>query len=332
MIHEHELTTDQEDPIGAAKEADPIDASGVVGTSAASAEAIRAARRARGARRRAPGLRRLVRRFSQQRAALLALGFLSLMVLLAALAPLLARHDPDATNLRFALQGPSVEHWLGTDELGRDTFTRLLFAARVSLLAAVQAVGVGLLLGLVPGVVAGYAGGWVDAVIMRITDVFLAFPPIILAIAIVGVLGPNLRNAMFAIGLVFAPRFLRLMRSSVMQVREETYVEASRSIGTSTFGILRRRVLPNSLSPLIVQLSVAAGTAMIAEATLSFLGLGVQPPQASWGSMIGRAVRHIDRAPWLIVFPGLAIALTVLALNLVGDGLRDSFGRETRRE
>lgn len=283
-------------------------------------------------RRRAPGLRRMVRRFVRQPGPMVALGFLVLMAILAALAPVITRFDPDATNLRNALQGPSAEHWLGTDELGRDTFTRLFFAARVSLLAAVQAVGVGLLLGVVPGIVAGYAGGWVDAIIMRITDVFLAFPPIILAIAIVGVLGPNLRNAMFAIGLVFAPRFLRLMRSSVMQVREETYVEASRSIGTPTFGILWRRVLPNSVSPLIVQLSLASGVAMIAEATLSFLGLGVQPPQASWGSMVGRAVRHIDRAPWLIVFPGLAIAVTVLALNIFGDGLRDSFGRETRRE
>lgn len=283
-------------------------------------------------RQRAPGVRRLVRRFVRQRVAVVAAGFLVVMVALAAAAPLLTTHDPDANNLRNALQGPSGSHWLGTDELGRDVFTRLFFAARVSLLAAVQAVGVGVVLGVAPGVIAGYVGGWVDAVIMRITDVFLAFPPIILAIAIVGVLGPNLTNAMLAIGVVFAPRFLRLMRSSVMQVREETYVEASRSIGTSTMGILWRRVLPNSLSPLIVQLSLAAGTAMIAEATLSFLGLGVQPPQASWGSMVGRAVRHIDRAPWLVVFPGLAIALTVLALNLFGDGLRDSFGRETRRE
>lgn len=297
-----------------------------------STQAVEAVVRAKRAKRRLPGLRRIARRFARQRAAMIALGFLVLMVLAAAFAPLLTPYDPDVSNLRNALQGPSGQHWLGTDELGRDTLTRLLFAARVSLFAAVQAVGVGVLLGVVPGVVAGYVGGWIDALIMRITDAFLAFPPIILAIAVVGVLGPSLTNAMFAIGLVFAPRFLRLMRSSVMQVRDETYVEASRSIGTSTFGILRRRVLPNSLSPLIVQLSLAAGVAMIAEATLSFLGLGVQPPQASWGSMVGRAVRHLDRAPLLIVCPGIAIAVTVLALNILGDGLRDSFGRETRRE
>lgn len=304
----------------------PIVSSGSAGTAVALGAATVQARR------RVPGLRRLGRRFASQRVPTIALGVLVVIGALALAAPLLASHDPDAQNLRNALQGPSGEHWLGTDEVGRDVLTRLLFAARVSLLAAVQAVGVGVVLGVAPGVLAGYVGGWVDAVIMRITDVMLAFPPIILAIAIVGVLGPNLTNAMIAIGLVFAPRFLRLMRSSVMQVREETYVEASRSIGTSTFDILRRRVIPNSVSPLIVQLSLAAGTAMIAEATLSFLGLGVQPPQASWGSMIGRAVRHLDRAPFLVVWPGLAIAVTVLALNLVGDGLRDSFGRETRRE
>lgn len=164
------------------------------------------------------------------------LALAALVAASALVGPALVPHDPIRPDYRLRYAPPSAEHWLGTDELGRDTFTRLFFAARVSLLAAVQAVGVGLLLGVVPGIVAGYAGGWVDAIIMRITDVFLAFPPIILAIAIVGVLGPNLRNAMFAIGLVFAPRFLRLMRSSVMQVREETYVEASRSIGTPTLG------------------------------------------------------------------------------------------------
>jgi len=277
------------------------------------------------------GLRRLTRRFRRQRVPMVALVYLVLVLLAAVAAPVLTSSDPNATNLRNALKGPSSDHWLGTDDLGRDVFTRLLFAARISLQAAVQSVGLGLLLGVVPGVLAGYFRGWVDTVVMRITDVLLAFPPIILAIAIVGVLGPNLTNAMLAIGVIFTPRFVRITRSSVMQTREETYVEASRSIGTSTWGILRRRILPNSLSPLIVTVSLASGTAMIAEATLSFLGLGVQPPQASWGSMVGRAVRHIDRAPWLIVFPGLAIALTVLALNLVGDGLRDSFGRETVR-
>ena len=290
-----------------------------------------AVRSARLRRTRFVALRRSARRFRRQRVPLVALIFLVIVAAAAVLAPLIAPHDPDANNLRNAMAGPSGEHWLGTDDLGRDVFSRLLFAARISLLAAVQAVGVGILLGVLPGVVAGYFRGWVDHVVMRVTDVLLAFPPIILAIAIVGVLGASLTNAMLAIGVIFAPRFARLMRASVMQVREETYVEASRSIGTPTWTILRKRVVPNSISPLIVQLSLASGTAMIAEATLSFLGLGVQPPDASWGSMVGRSVRHIDRAPMLIVLPGLAIALTVLALNLVGDGLRDSIGRETRR-
>lgn len=282
-------------------------------------------------RKRFVALRSMARRFRRQRVPMVALVFLVLVAAAAVFAPLIAPHDPNANNLRNTLAGPSGEHWLGTDDLGRDVLSRLLFAARISLLAAVQAVGVGVVLGVLPGVVAGYFRGWVDHVVMRVTDVLLAFPPIILAIAIVGVLGASLTNAMLAIGVIFAPRFARMMRSSVMQVREETYVEASRSIGTSTWVILRKRVIPNSISPLIVQLSLASGTAMIAEATLSFLGLGVQPPDASWGSMVGRSVRHIDRAPMLIVLPGAAIALTVLALNLVGDGLRDSFGRETRR-
>ncbi len=235
---------------------------------------------------------------------MVALGYLVVLVLMAILAPLLTSYEPDANNLRNTFKGPSGAHWLGTDDLGRDTFTRMLFAARISLLAAVQAVGVGMALGVVPGLVAGYARGWVDVVVMRITDVLMAFPPIILAIAIVGALGPNLTNAMLAVGVIFTPRFVRIVRSSVIQVREETYIDASKSIGTPALSIMWKRVLPNSISPLIVSGSLAAGTSMIAEATLSFLGLGVQPPQASWGSMVGRAVRHIDRAPLLIVFPG----------------------------
>lgn len=295
-------------------------------SSASSVGHSRALRRPRFA-----GLRRLARRFRRQRVPMFALGYLVVLVLMAVCAPLLTSYEPDANNLRNTFKGPSGAHWLGTDDLGRDTFTRMLFAARISLLAAVQAVGVGMALGVVPGLVAGYVRGWVDTVVMRTTDVLMAFPPIILAIAIVGALGPNLTNAMLAVGVIFTPRFVRIVRSSVIQVREETYIDASKSIGTPALGILRKRVLPNSISPLIVSGSLAAGTSMIAEATLSFLGLGVQPPQASWGSMVGRAVRHIDRAPLLIIFPGVAIALTVLALNLVGDGLRDSLGRETLR-
>jgi peptide/nickel transport system permease protein len=275
--------------------------------------------------------RRFVRRFRRQPSALVALGFLVLMTLIALFAPLLAPHDPTTQNLRGALQPAGGAHLLGTDDLGRDVLSRLIFATRISLLAAVQAVAVAVAIGVIPGVVAGYLGGFVDALTMRITDAIMSFPPLILAIALVGVLGPNLTNAMIAIGILYSPRFLRLMRGTVLSVREETYIEASRSVGCSTPRIIRRHVLPNVMSPLLVQVSLVAGFAMLAEASLSFLGLGVQPPDASWGSMLGRAVRTIDRAPMLVVYPGALIAATVLALNLLGDGLRDSLGRETRR-
>lgn len=274
---------------------------------------------------------RFLRRFRRQVPALIALGYLVLVVLSALCAPLLATHDPLQQNLSGVLQPPGGGHVLGTDDLGRDVFSRALYAGRISLVAAAQAVAVAVVLGVVPGLIAGYAGRRVDAVIMRVTDALMSFPPLILAIAFVGVLGPSLTNAMFVIGVIFAPRFVRLVRGTVLSIREETFIEASRSIGTPTARVIRRHVLPNALSPLIVQISLTAAMAMLAEASLSFLGLGVQPPDASWGSMIERGFRYTAAAPWLTIFPGLLIALTVLAFNLLGDGLRDSLGRETRR-
>jgi peptide/nickel transport system permease protein len=274
---------------------------------------------------------RFLRRFRRQVPAQIALGYLVLVVVVVALAPVIATHDPLAQNLTGVLQQPGNGHLLGTDDLGRDVFSRALYAGQISLIAAAQAVGVAVLLGVVPGLVAGYAGRTVDAVIMRVTDALMSFPPLILAIAFVGVLGPSLTNAMTVIGVIFAPRFVRLVRGTVISIREETYIEASRSIGTRTATVIRRHVLPNALSPLIVQISLTAAMAMLAEASLSFLGLGVQPPDASWGSMIERGFRYTASAPWLTVFPGLLIALTVLAFNLLGDGLRDSLGREIRR-
>jgi ABC-type dipeptide/oligopeptide/nickel transport system permease subunit len=274
---------------------------------------------------------RFLRRFRRQVPALIALGYLVLVVLSALCAPLLATHDPLQQNLSGVLQPPGGGHVLGTDDLGRDVFSRALYAGRISLVAAAQAVAVAVVLGVVPGLIAGYAGRRADAVIMRVTDALMSFPPLILAIAFVGVLGPSLTNAMFVIGVIFAPRFVRLVRGTVLSIREETFIEASRSIGTPTTRVIWRHVLPNALSPLIVQISLTAALAMLAEASLSFLGLGVQPPDASWGSMIERGFRYTAAAPWLTIFPGLLIALTVLAFNLLGDGLRDSLGRETRR-
>ncbi|WP_040492764.1 ABC transporter permease [Ilumatobacter nonamiensis] len=273
---------------------------------------------------------RFRRRFRTQRVGLISLGYLIFVVGIAVLAPLLATDSPNAQDLRAVLASPSGEHWLGTDDVGRDVFSRLLYASRTSLLAALLAVAVALGLGLVPGLVAGYARGRIDGIVMRIADALMAFPPLILAVALVGVLGPGLTNAMIAVGIVFSPRFLRILRGAAMSIREETYIEAARGLGCSSVSIIGRHVLPNVLSPLIVQISFAAGTAMLAEASLSFLGLGVQPPDASWGAMLGRSYRFYDRAPWVVLFPGIAIALTVLAFNLLGDALRDSLGREER--
>lgn len=248
------------------------------------------------------------------------------------LAPWIAPYDPLKQDLASALQGPSRKHWFGTDELGRDVFSRVLYGGRVSLRAAVQAILVGIVLGLPLGLIAGYLGKAVDYVIMRFTDALMSFPPMILMLAMVAALGRNLNNAMLALGIVFAPRFARLARGVVLELREEPYIEAAQSIGVSTPAIIWRHIIPNALPPLIVQLSLSTGFAILAEAGLSFLGLGVQPPQASWGTMLERGFRSLSQSSTLIVFPGIAVALTVLAFNVIGDGLRESIGREIRTE
>lgn len=279
----------------------------------------------------ASNFQRFVRRFRRQQAGVAAFIFLSVLGLVALLAPWVAPQDPNFQQLTRILESPSGEFWLGTDDIGRDVFSRMIFGARLSLGAALQAVGIGIVLGVPPGLIAGYLGRGADVLIMRVADAVMSFPPLILAIALVGVLGPNLTNAMIAVGVIFSPRFVRLVRGTVLAVREETFIEASLSIGTPTRTIILRHILPNVLSPLIVQVSLAAGFAMLAEASLSFLGLGAQPPQASWGAMLSRGVRHMADAPWLIFAPGLMIAFTVLAFNVLGDAIRDSIGREVRR-
>lgn len=274
---------------------------------------------------------RFTRRFRRQRAGLVAGAFLLFILFLAIFGPWLAPHDPNAQNLSLYLADPFTSgHLLGTDELGRDVLSRLIYSARVSLLAATLAVSIGFAIGVPLGLIAGFVGGKVDGFLMRVTDAVMAFPPLILAIAVIGALGPSMVNAMTAVGIIFAPRFIRLVRSSVLTVREETFIEASRSMGTPAHWIITRHVLPNSLSPLIVQVSLAAGFSLLAEAGLSFLGLGVQPPDASWGTMLGRGFRVGGEQAWLVVWPGLAIALSVLAFNVLGDAIRDSLGREVR--
>ncbi|KID27940.1 ABC-type dipeptide/oligopeptide/nickel transport system, permease component [Prauserella sp. Am3] len=273
------------------------------------------------------------RRVCANRGAMVALVVLGLLVLVAVIGPWITPTDPNEQNLRGVLQGPfSSGHLLGTDQLGRDILSRLVLGTRVSLIAITLALGVALVVGAPLGFCAGYFGGRTDTVIMRAGDAAMSFPPLLLAIAIVAVLGPSLRNAMLAVGLLMTPRFLRLVRGVVMNLREETFIEASRSIGTPTHMLIVRHILPNTLSPLTVAIAVTSGYAMLSEAGLSFLGLGVQPPDASWGSMIREGFLYFGHSPWLGIFPGILIALTVFTFITLGDGLRDALGREERSE
>lgn len=258
-------------------------------------------------------------------------GVLLVMVVTALLAPVLAPSDPYSQSLREALQGPSGAHWLGTDDVGRDVFTRILYGGRVSLTATVIATGVATALGLPAALAAGYLGGRVDTIVSRIADLLMTLPTLILAIAVIAIVGPGLRNAMIVYGVMMSPRMYRIVRSAVLSVRAETYIEASLSMGTRATTILRRHVLPNVRAPFLVEVSIMLSQALVAEASLSFLGLGVVPPTASWGQMLSRAFSSIRDQPFQIWPPGVAVAVTALCFNLVADGLRDALGREERR-
>lgn len=272
-------------------------------------------------------LARFWRRFRRQKVALVALGFLVLLCLLALFAPWIAPHDPNAQALADRLQNPSGSHWLGTDDLGRDVLSRMLLAARVSLLASVEATAVSLVLGVPLGLIAGYLGGWFDTIVSRVADAIMAIPSLLFALAIIGVLGPDLTKAMLAIGFVNAPRFFRIVRASTLVVREQPFIMAARALGGSSRRLIVGHILPNVQSALIVQISLSMGFAILFEAALSFLGLGVQPPDASWGTMLGRSTKFMERDPYLVLFPGLAIFLTVLAFNVLGDAINDALGR-----
>ena len=275
----------------------------------------------------------ILRRVLGDRAALISLTVLLLMVVLAILAPFIAPEDPVAQDLKSVLLPPGTDgHLLGTDQLGRDVLSRLMIGTTTSMLAVVLALVVALAIGLPIGFASGYFGGWVDTIMMRLMDAAMSFPPLLLAIALVGILGPNLTNAMIAVGILMSPRFARLMRGVVMGIKEETFIEAARSIGTPTWRIIVRHIVPNAMSPLTVAIAVTSGAAMLAEAGLSFLGLGVQPPDASWGTMIRDGFLYFRRSPGLGVFPGIMISLTVFTFITLGDSLRDALGREERKE
>ncbi|MHB1007483.1 MAG: ABC transporter permease [Chloroflexota bacterium] len=267
-------------------------------------------------------LANLLSRTLKTRGAGFGLAVLGIMVLVAIIADVLAPYNPNLPQAAGALQLPSTTHWLGTDQLGRDVLSRLMFGARVALLAGLLAVGIAIAVGTLTGLIAGYRGGWLDDLLMRLMDTLWSFPTLVLALAIAASLGPGLTNSMIAIGVVFTPAFARLTRGKVLTVRELDYVTAAQVVGAKDARILALYILPNVAAPIIVEASLMIGTAIIYEASLSFLGLGIEPPQASWGSMLREAYQYMDRAPWLSLFPGMAIFLAVLAANFLGDALQ----------
>jgi peptide/nickel transport system permease protein len=270
------------------------------------------------------------RRLRRRRGAMLGLAVVLGFVVLAVFAPWIAPQDPLATSWSAIRKAPSAAHWLGTDEIGRDVLSRVIWGSQASLLAGLSSVSISLLLGVPIGLAAGFLGGFVDGLISRITDAFLACPFLILAIALAAFLGPSLTNAMIAIGVSATPIFVRLTRAQVINVKVEDYIEAARAVGNPPWRIALRHILPNILAPLIVQATLAIAAAVIAEASLSFLGLGQQPPAPSWGSMLNTAKNYVDNAPWMAVWPGLSIFLLVLSFNLLGDGLRDALDPRQR--
>ena len=268
--------------------------------------------------------RRAWRRLLRRGGALFGLAVVLFFVVMALFAPWLAPYDPLATSWSAVRAGPSAAHPFGADELGRDVLSRIVWGARASILAGVVSVSISLALGVPIGMAAGYLGRWVDALISRITDAMLACPFLILAIALAAFLGPSLTNAMIAIGISATPVFIRLTRAQVLAAEAEDYVEAARALGNPHLRIALRHIFPNIVAPLIVQATLAIAAAVIAEASLSFLGLGQQPPAPSWGSMLNTARNYVDQAPWMAIWPGVSIFLLVLSFNLLGDGLRDA--------
>ena len=267
---------------------------------------------------------RFWKKFRANPAAILGGVLVVFFVLVALLAPVLPIVDPVATDWLAVRKAPSMAHPFGTDEIGRDVLSRMIWGAQASLLAGVVSVAIAVMLGLPLGVLAGYRRGWTDATISRVTEALLAAPFLILAIALAAFLGPSLTNAMIAIGLSAMPIFIRLSRAQTMAVMTEDYVESARAIGLGDVALIRRYILPNIFPPILVQSTLTIATAIIAEASLSFLGLGQQPPAPSWGSMLNTAKNFLEQAPWMALYPGIAIFLVVLGFNLLGDGLRDA--------
>jgi peptide/nickel transport system permease protein len=273
---------------------------------------------------------RLWQRLLRNRSALVGGVVLLTIVLIALAAPLIAPYDPIKTNQRLSLTPPSSEHLMGTDRFGRDIFSRVIWAGQASLPIGLVSVAIGLLFGVSLGLLAGYYGGWFDAVSMRFMDLLLAFPGILLALAIIAILGGSLTNLMIAVGIASIPDYVRITRGSVLSVREREFVLAARVVGARGAWIMLRHILPNTVAPLIVLATLGTAAAIITGAALSFLGLGVKPPTPEWGNMLAEGREFLQRAPWVAFFPGVAIMLTVLSINLLGDGLRDTLDPRMR--
>jgi len=272
---------------------------------------------------------RVMARLLRNRWAMLSLGYIVFLVVIALIAPLLMTHDPDVQDLAHRLANPSGSHLLGTDVFGRDTYSRLLSAAPVTLFAAAQGLGIAVVLGIPLGLFAGYTGRWADSGLTLVASAFQSLPPLILALAVIGMLGPGLTNAMLAVGITLAPRFFRVARAAAESIRSEPYIEACRSMGVPTTRILWRHVIPNASGSLLVQVSFAVGLVISAEASLSFLGLGVQLPQASWGGMLQGAYHEASRNAFGLVPPAVMITLTIMAFFTLGDGVRDALARSS---
>ena len=275
--------------------------------------------------------RLMVRRFTKEKTAVFGLLVILLFALLAVFAPVLAPFDPLAQDIPNGLAPPSPDHWMGTDKLGRDIFSRMLYGARISLGAGLGVVIMAGLVGISVGIIAGYVGGWPDEALMRVTDIFFAFPSLILAMAIAGALGPSLQNALIAVAVVTWPVYARLIRGQVLVLRDREFVVAARAVGASHSLILRRHLFPNTLSPLLVQASFEMGTVILAVAGLSFIGFGAQPPTPEWGVMISEGRSYITTHWWLTFFPAMAMLFALAGFNLVGDGLRDVLDPRLKR-
>ena len=266
----------------------------------------------------------VLRLLRHNRLAMTGVVIVTLLIFITLFGPALSRYDPVAIDMSARLQPPSLEHLFGTDDFGRDVLSRVLSGAAISLKVGLIAVGISLIVGTTAGTISGYYGGLLDEVTMRVMDILFAFPAILLAIAILAALGPGVGNAMIAIGIVYTPIFARITRGSVLTVREEVYIDAARASGCGDSRIMARHILPNVAAPIIVETTLSLAFAILAEAALSFLGLGTQPPDPSWGRMLSERRAYILDGPWLGIFPGLAIMFTVMGFNFLGDGLRDA--------